>query len=329
MNTEQFLKKHGLDFEVSLKPLACLKNEKEENLETPQPTNLKKFSASVKEGSETLFGIVNNDFSPIQNKRVIDLLSKFIRDGDEKNYKFSSKKMGATNSLLILNPEQVEAVNEGDNIQSGIHVSWKFNSGSGGVSFSPFFRRLICDNGMISDCISNSSINLFRETKEGYERPEFADEFLEKFVSLKRSTKEALVKDAQTFKEWIGVKVSDEVALNGAEEVFKINKLEAARKKIRTEDEKTLEKLFKKLNRAKAHKEIWFSRFKSQPDNKDNLWGLYNSFTAWFSHGLRTHEAKMVTLDGVPRAIENNESKVGLRASLKVCKGLFNETVRV
>ena len=328
MDTKEFLKKHGIDYKVSLKPLACLKAKGME-LEATQPVSLQNYSASVKEGTDKLFGIVNKEFTPIQNEQVISLVSKFLKDGAQSNYKFSSVRNGNKKSLLIFNPEQVEAVNEGDAIQSGIYISWKHDSGRGGVSLAPFFRRLVCDNGMVSDNISNKVISLVCESVEGYKKPEFRDEFLSNFIALKDHTQKALEKDAEIFKEWVGVKVSDEIALENAKDVFKITKLEEARNRKAKEDEKSLEKIFKKLNRAKAHRDLWFSRFKTQSDNKDNLWGLYNSFTAWFSHGLRSKEDRIVALEGVPRAVENQEAKVGLRASLRACNKIFKESVRV
>lgn len=338
MDVNKIIKDNKLDYKVVVKGLGALKKAK--TLEEKQPKKIEKSHCSVNSKTNEVLGIVSNEFSPIQNETILKHIAPFIKGakGKESKWGFRSKGNGSKYTLLIYDSKHAE-VSKGDDLTSGVAVSWSHSKGKGGVSLSPFFERLICENGMVSSSVSTERVSLVEEDPVNYEKTAFATKFKKAFEAYRDEIREALDADVKQFKEWKKVKVTDKVAHEHSHKVFKIEHLkkkvkaiEKAGKDAGITDKAMLDRAIKKLKRAEIHQKYWESQFKSQNDNKGNLWGLYNSFTNWFSHGVVTSNDKgqkqrkgvlEVIENPLPRALARGESRAGLKLSLNVCREVF------
>ena len=284
-----FLKE--MDFKVVSSPLSLHKDD---------PTNvlgLYEKRAIYRGDTKQLLGITSDNYLPIQNKDITDIvvpeIEKFSVDGSiDGGVLFDGKKL----FIQCLDKEVRAEVKKGDPVQCGYLVKWGHDGGTA-VTVGSYMWREICSNGMWG----------FRNQVR-FKGLHYGDDedrknlFIERVAAAFKKVRESIgvqfKQEMDHFKKWTKIKVNDAAAVSVAEKVFK--------KSFSNEQLDARNEMMQKR---------WEEVYQNTSDNKGNLWGLYNSFTE-----LLTHNSAKTLEKSKQNFIENNRVQNWFFKSLFQCK---------
>ena len=224
---------------------------------------LEQRQAIIRTDTKKLLSITSDQYKVLDNKHIIGALKPLVSYYENK--KSYSMLGGKKCALRMFGGKKSEAeVSVGDAISSGMYIRWSHDRSSS-IIFQPFLLRLVCENGMMSEQMLQKRLSIAHIHTNEKEVKKKVAEFIESILS---EMEVSLKKHVKAFQAWQKVRVNERDADRTADKIFK------------------LKTAFDEVSntRQKNMKEAWKAIYTESSEDKSRLWGLYNTFTDFFSH---------------------------------------------
>ena len=246
------------------------------------PSGIEKKRAIFRADNNTLLNISSDQYDPIQNSDIIESVMPLVECYKEKRSSVFSG--GKRCSIRIHGGSDAEAeVAVGDVVSSGVDIRWS-HDGSSGLKFQPFLLRLVCRNGMTSRQLVGRSLRIMHSKKQTKDFKEKVKKFYEELLVAQDKS---LRFHVEVFKKWQGVQIKAKQAESMAKAVFKQRQNPLFQELVERREKRMFE----------SWKELYETSSTISAVHRGRLWGVYNSFTEFFSHKV-SKKAEQKLLSG-------------------------------